>query len=254
MPFYGTSPKVHLTLKKMTKLLFILPFLTIAFCCRNNQKSQDKNKVVSFNQKVDTTEYKGLHGTWVRHNKTGFTLIEIKDTSNVLYYQFLDRQVDLGKPTSDRFWYYKSKATMGYWNSPSNPYKTDVDIWIATDKFRFDYKLKGDTLIEFDKMGDQGTFIKVQTDEEKAFKDFNAANLKGKITYVTKVDLSEFFVLDNVDWEYSFTSTPSSASNNKTFSDVAAIGDSIIKPPFADTLTLYKKDGKQYFKFAFVRR
>jgi hypothetical protein len=202
--------------------------------------------MVSHDQKIDTAKYEGLHGTWVRQNKAGFTLIEIKDTSNVLYYDFLDRQMDLGKPTSDRFWYYKSKATMGYWDSSA--------IWISTDKFRFDYKLKGDTLIEFDKMGDQGTFIKVQTDEEKAFKDFNAANLKGKIKYVTKVDPSEFFVLDNVDWEYSFTSVASSSSNNKTFSDVAAIGDSIYKPSFADTLSLYKKDGKQIFKFAFVRR
>lgn len=210
--------------------------------------------MVSFNQEVDTTAYKGLRGTWVRHNKTGFTLIEIKDTSDVLYYQFLDKEADLSKPTSDRYWYYKSKATMGYWTSPNNPYKTDGDIWIATDKFRFDYKLKGDTLIEFDKMGDEGTFIKVQTEEEKAFKDFNAADLKGKIKYVTKVDPSEFFILDNIDWEYSFTSVASNSSNNRTFSEVAAIGDSIIKASFADTLTLYKKEGKQHFKFIFVRR
>jgi hypothetical protein len=237
----------------MTKLLFILPILTIIFCCCGTQTSQDKTKAGSISQIVDTTEYKGLHGTWVRHNKTGFTLIEIKDTSYVLYYQFLDRQMDLAKPTSDRFWYYKSKATMGYLNSPANPYKADVDIWIGTDKFRFDYKLKGDTLIEFDKMGEQGIFIKVQTDEEKAFKDFNAANLNGKIKYVTKVDPSEFFSLENKDWEYSFMSTPSSASNNKTFSDVAEVGDSIIKPSYGDTLTLYKKDSKQYFKFSFVQ-
>ena len=135
---------------------------------------------------------------------------------------------------------------MGYWDSSA--------IWISTDKFRFDYKLKGDTLIEFDKMGDQGTFIKVKTDEEKAFKDFNAANLKGKITNVTKVDPSEFFVLDNVDWEYSFTSIASGVSKGKTFSEIAAVDDSIIKPSYADTLTLYKRDSKQYFKFAFVRR
>ena len=78
--------------------------------------------------------------------------------------------------------------------------------------------------------------------------------IKGKITYVIKVDLSEFFSLDNVDWEYSFTSTASGASNNKIFNDVAAIGDSIVKPSYSDTLTLYKKDSKQYFKFAFLRQ
>lgn len=151
----------------MTKLLLILTISTVVFFSCGSQSSQEKKKVALAAQKVDTTEYKGLHGTWVRHNKAGFTLIEIKDTANILYYQFLDRETDLGKPMSDRYWYYKSKATMGYWNSPDNPYKADVDIWIATDQFRFDYKLKGDTLIEFDKMGDQGKFVKVDNDNEK---------------------------------------------------------------------------------------
>ena len=72
-------------------------------------------------------------------------------------------------------------------------------------------------------MGDRGYFIKVYTEEQKAFKDFYAANLNGKITFLTKVDPSEFFVLDSVDREYSFTSMASSASDNKTFSDIAVI-------------------------------
>lgn len=150
----------------MTKLLLILTASIFAFSSCGSQSPQEKRNVASTGQKVDTSEYKGLHGTWVRHNKTGFTLIEIKDTSNILYYQFLDRETELGKPTSDRYWYYKSKATMGFWNSPDNPYKADVDIWIATDQFRFDYKLKGDTLIEFDKMGNQGRFVKVYNDNK----------------------------------------------------------------------------------------
>jgi hypothetical protein len=148
----------------MTKLHFILSILITVFCGCNNQALKNKKKVATTNQKSVTIEYKGLQGTWVRHNKTGFTLIEIKDTSNVLYYQYLDRDADLGKPTNDRYWYYKSKATMGYWNNPGNSYKADMDIWIATDKFRFDYRLKGDTLIELDKMGDQGKFVKVIKD------------------------------------------------------------------------------------------
>ena len=147
----------------MTKLLFPILIFTIAFYSCSNQTSTHNAKVITTIQKADTTKYNDLQGTWVQSNKAGFTLIEIKDTSNVTYYHFLDRQLDLGKPTSDRYSYYKSKATMGYWDSSA--------IWISTDKFRFDYKLQGDTLIEFDKMGDQGTFIKVQTDEQKASKD-----------------------------------------------------------------------------------
>ena len=229
----------------MTKLLTAL-CLTIFFCSCNNQKPKNNNVVSNVPTGDTTKKYNGLQGTWVRQNKAGFTLIEIKDTSDVLYYGFLDRKAHIDTITQDRYFYYKSKATMGYWGSS--------EIWISTDKFRFDYKLKGDSLIEFDKMGDQGTFIKVYTDEQKAFKDFNAANFRGKITYLTKVEPSEFFVLDNINCGYSFTSIATKFSNNKIFTDIAAIDDSIIKPAYADTLTLYKKDTKEYFKFPFVRR
>jgi hypothetical protein len=229
----------------MTKLLSTICFLTTIFCSCN-QTSNNKGDTSKKVQTVDTSKYEGLQGTWARHNKEGFTLIEIKDTANVLYNQFIDRKAHIDTIKSDRYWYYKSKATMGYWDSTT--------IWISTDKFRFDYKVKDDTLIEFDKMGDQGKFIKVYTDEEKAFKEFNAANLKGKITYVTKVDPSELFALDNLNWEYSFSSIANKTSGNKIFSDIAAIGDSVIKLAYADTLTLYKNETKQYFKFPFVRR
>ncbi|MBS1755630.1 MAG: hypothetical protein JST34_16445 [Bacteroidetes bacterium] len=229
----------------MTKLLLTICILTsISFSC--NQATNEKDETSKKVQQIDTTKFTGLHGTWVRHNKEGFTLIEIKDTSNIFYYQFADRKAYIDTITTDRYWYYKSKATLGYWDSSA--------IWISTDKFRFDYRLKDDTLIEFDKMGNQGKFIKVYTDEEKAFKEFNAADLKGRITSLTKVEPLEFFVLDNIEWQYSFTSIATKLSNSKTFSDIAAIGDSVIKPAYADTLTCYKKDTKQYFKFTFVRR
>lgn len=143
----------------MTKVLIAFYLIVFLVAC-NNQASviKEDNKIVS--ETNNATNYKGLHGTWVRHNRSGFTLIEIKDTSNVLYYQLADRKVDIDTITTDRYWYYKSKGTIGYRDS--------LTIWISTDKFRFDYKIKGDTLMEFDKMGDQGTFIKVYTDEEKA--------------------------------------------------------------------------------------
>lgn len=141
----------------MTKLFLIVSLIPYVFGNSTNQTPRNNENIGSITREHKINKYKELIGTWVRYSRSGFTLIEIKDTSNVLYYEFLDRQIEIGKPTSDRFWYYKSKATMGYWNSSA--------IWIATDKFRFDYKLKGHTLVEFDKMGDQGTFVEVRTDE-----------------------------------------------------------------------------------------
>lgn len=141
----------------MNRLSLFVSLIACVFCTCSNQTPKDNYNIGFTTQEHKVNEHFELIGTWVRYNRSGFTLIEIKDTSNVLYYQFIDRQIETDKPSNDRFWYYKSKATMGYWNNSA--------IWIATDKFRFDYKLKGRILVEFDKMGDQGTFVEVRTDE-----------------------------------------------------------------------------------------
>ena len=146
----------------MPKLLTGIYLTIILFSCNTNIKNNlDHTKQSHI---TGTTFHPILQGTWVRHNKEGFTLIEIIDTSNVMYYQLMDRKFNDDTIIKDRYRFYKSNATMGYWNNSSNPYKANVDFWISTDKFRFDYIIKADTLIEFDKMGDQGKFIKVAND------------------------------------------------------------------------------------------
>ena|SRR5579864_1818199 len=80
----------------MTKLLFLSFIFTTVFYGCSNQTTTDKSKTTTARQQGETIKYSGLQGTWVRQNKVGFTLIEIKDTSNVIYYQFLDRETDLG--------------------------------------------------------------------------------------------------------------------------------------------------------------
>lgn len=133
-------------------------------------------------------------------------------------------------------------------------YRDSNSIWISTDKFRFDYKLRGDTLIEFDKMGDQGTFIKVYTEEQKEYKSFNTAILNSEITFLDKAEPSEHFILDNNRNEFGFTSIRSYNNDNELFTDIAAIGDSVIKTQFSDTLTLIKKLTKKFYKFGFLER
>lgn len=166
MPFYKKPLSLgYITEHKNMAKLFTAFYLTLLFCsCGNQTPTNDANSIKTLPK--DSTNYSRLQGTWLRNNKEGFTLIEIKDTFNILYYQFIDRKFDIDTITNDRYWYYKSNATMGYWNNTDNPFKAASDIWIATDKFRFDYRLKGDTLIEIDKMGDQGKLIKVENDNE----------------------------------------------------------------------------------------
>jgi hypothetical protein len=151
----------------MVKPPFILLIILINFSYCGSPTPIDKNEVSSREKNNDTAAYKGLHGTWVLHNNSGFTLIEIKDTSNILYYQFLVGHDSIGKSSTDKVFYYKSKGKMGYWNNDNTRFKTNADIWISTDKYRFDYKVKGDTLIEVDKIGIQGILMKVNSDIEK---------------------------------------------------------------------------------------
>ena len=109
-------------------------------------------------EQIDSTNNFELKGTWIRFDKYGFSVIEIKDSLNITYTLLEDRKAVIDTITSDRYWYYKSSAKMGYRNS--------LKIWIRTDKFRFDYIIKGDTLIEYDKMGDQGKYVKMKEDVE----------------------------------------------------------------------------------------
>ena len=156
----------------MTNFLLTALSLTTFFCNYSNQSLENRNPVTI---KKDTVKYSGLQGTWVRHNKEGFTLIEIKDTSNISFYSFGDRKAEIDTITTDRYCYYKSTATLGYWDSST--------IWISTDKFRFDYKIKGDTLIEFDKMGDQGNSSKSIQMNKRLLKHLMTQILKVKLLF-----------------------------------------------------------------------
>ncbi len=138
-------------------IIFFLSIMISPGC--NGKKENPEESPGLIKPDHDTNDYNGLKGTWINYNPGGFTLIEIKDSLNVLYYRCSDRKNKNDTITTDRYWFYRSDAKLGYWDKNS--------IWIATRKFRFDYKIKGDTLIEFDKMGDQGTYIKVYRDEEK---------------------------------------------------------------------------------------
>src|SRR5215203_5385377 len=101
-------------------------------------------------------------------------------------------------------------------------------------------------------MGKQGTYIKVYTDAQWYTMTFDAANIKGAITHVVKVGDTDDFVVNNIDDYFSFTCVAN--DGGKTAADIAVVGDSLIKSSYADTFLLVRKDTRQYFKFAFVRR
>ncbi|TGE23980.1 hypothetical protein E5K00_01835 [Hymenobacter aquaticus] len=193
--------------------------------------------------------YPYLRGTWVEQTKTGFTLLEIQDTAHVRYH-FYGQQ----SPGKDAEYYYAaSQATMGYHDHNS------TSIWVLTDHVRLDYKIDGDQLREYDKMGEQAVLRRVYTGPQQDYREFDGSQLRGVITDVQnplvvegatrKRDTTERLVLNDRDRQYTFTTVPNATGRRIT--ELAAVGDSVIKPKFSDTLVLRRQHTGQRLKFTF---
>lgn len=111
-------------------------------------------------KKTATGDLKRLAGTWVGQRKDGFDLVKISLDSTGTYTLFADKKQLGGVSPSDtsRYFLYESPIKVKY--EPDSPYQTKVSI--QTTRFRFDYDLEADTLIEVDKMGVQGKLVRVR--------------------------------------------------------------------------------------------
>jgi hypothetical protein len=95
-----------------------------------------------------------LKGAWIYQDSACFEIIEISDTNDVMFTSYVNNKKSIGELDKDFFhYYYKSKGELGFFNSNT--------IWISTDKYRFDYFIRGDTLEEFDKMGLQKKLVRI---------------------------------------------------------------------------------------------
>jgi hypothetical protein len=126
---------------KFSPVLLGLTFLMHG--CQTNSSSQsDQGK--NNDTIVEASKNKNLTGKWIRYSPKRNTIIEVTDTAHVIIYGLNSRN----QSTDTLF------STMGFFN--------DTTIWIKIPTARFDYRVKGDTLIEFDKMGVQAKYTKVK--------------------------------------------------------------------------------------------
>ncbi len=128
----------------MTKFSPLLLYLTLLINSCDNEPTGQSDQGKSKDTVIDPPRNKKLTGKWLHYSSKRNTIIEIKDTSNVFIYG-----LDNKNQSTDTLF-----STMGFFN--------DTTIWIKIPTARFDYRLKGDTLIEFDKMGVQAKYIKVK--------------------------------------------------------------------------------------------
>jgi len=128
----------------------------------------------SATEKADTTSnatikktangsLKRLAGTWVGQRKDGFDLVKINLDSTGTYTLFADKKQLGGIAPDDtsRYFLYESPIKVKY--ELGTIYQTKVTI--QTSRFRFDYDLEADTLIEIDKMGVQGKLVRVRPEQ-----------------------------------------------------------------------------------------
>ncbi len=151
-----------ITLFPVLRIWMIFVSIACLFSCANKSEKNVKRVEEKVIPSTSPYDYSKVYGTWVNYSKFGFTIIEIIDTTNATFQTFLDRRITGDSTIEDRYYYYKSKAKIGYRHIDIDPKNMSPRIWVSTDMFRFDYKLKKDTLIEYDKMGDQMILIRIK--------------------------------------------------------------------------------------------
>ena len=128
----------------MTKFSFRLVGIIFLIVACNNKPEKQRAQGKNSDTLVNTSNGQKLTGKWVHHSPKRNTVIEIKDTAHVLIYA-----LNNGNQSTDTLF-----STMGFFD--------DTTIWIKIATARFDYRIRSDTLIEFDKMGVQAKYIKLK--------------------------------------------------------------------------------------------
>ena len=70
----------------------------------------------------------------------------------------------------DTWFYFDDKARWGHFPKdqwPPQARNAQDFIWIKTTNVRFDYMVEGESLVEWDKMGKQGTWVRVENDSHR---------------------------------------------------------------------------------------
>lgn len=93
-----------------------------------------------------------ISGTWTMEKDTFFIVIQIKNPYNVKLCSYRKKEVKSKSLAIKKCTNAPFNATMGYWSNHA--------IWIKNGRIRIDYNLDGENLIEVDKTGSQGVYIK----------------------------------------------------------------------------------------------
>lgn len=96
-------------------------------------------------------------------------------------------------------------------------------------------------------------FIRAQITKQalKHFYSFDSTNMRGVIVGKSASQDRERFRLNNLDQEFVFKSKATEINGFTFFYAVAEVGDSVVKPSHADTLSLIKANSHKVIYYTF---
>ena len=111
----------------------------------------------SFQQEPQPPQNEYFIGNWLYFSDSGFLLIEIEEINKINLFEYIDREVDVGENDPNmKHYYYKSQG----WIKDHNEY----GLSIQTDRYRYDFLFRNDTLILFDELGEGWKLIKLNSE------------------------------------------------------------------------------------------
>ncbi len=123
------QPNRYSVMNRSHVLLIVSILLVSCFSNQNNDNQEHENK-------VHRTQ------TWLNQDVNGFSIIEIFADSTAKVQLAIDRHEH-----NEPYYFYSGEGKIGLYEN------ANVDFWIKTPEFRFDFRLSGDTLFEISKMG-----------------------------------------------------------------------------------------------------
>jgi hypothetical protein len=147
----------------MEKYILFIFLLTISTGCfqNRNQKNETNNELTS-ESTIQNDTLIMFQGIWIHHDKAGFTLLDLRNIRNIQFYYYSDNEIELNE-TDPKYkdFFYTSNGVIKYCGS--NKLFQSIQLSIQTDKYRFDYILRNDSLYLWEETGLEEPLIRMES-------------------------------------------------------------------------------------------
>ena len=146
-------------------VLSILILTILSSCFQNkNQKNETNSEIIS-ELKINNDTLIMFEGIWVRHDKSSFTILDLRNFRNIQYYVYLNREIEINeKDPKFKHGFYTSKGSIKYCGP--NSFFNCIQLSVQTNRYRFDYILKNDSLYLWTESGLMEPLIRFESSDK----------------------------------------------------------------------------------------